>query len=816
MHRAEYQAFQFDCFEVQVGEGTLLRKGRRVKIQELPFRLLLALLEKPGQLVSREELRQRLWNEQKFGELDNGLHVAAAKLRDALGEAASEPRFIRTVPRQGYQFMGDVSATFKHPGESPAAEPATSRIGVESWISQLRGIGLGIHKPGSTAKALGLALLAAVPVIAAAMAAYIAYNHERRPIATSQDRLVIGSFANLTGDRAYDGTLSLPLRVKLGESPYLSVISDQQFRRLIKEPDNATLAEKLHACAQLGAQILVQGQIAANSQNYTVQLAAWRCSNGRQLTAQTADANLHTDVLTAMDMATEKLRRRLGEPDSSLKKFNVPVTQATTGSLAALWAYNQGEEKHIDGRESEALADYKLAIDLDPKFALAYARLGTSYFNAGEFTLGQQYYQRAFDLRERATEREKLYITSGYYSYATGEIQRAIEAYQLWRSVYPRDIIPANNLATLYSILGQPEKAIELARAAIRLDPSVSLPYSSLAEAYLKTGDYSDLDQLCNDPFHGKTESMVFHLACFQGAFAQNDEAAMQRQLQITAGNPQQSALLSAKAEIEFYRGRLQEARRQFSAARQSALKSNLAEFAAQICLDEASLEADIGRSYPARQDALSGLQLAPHSATIRAAAAYIFARIGDIPRAQAEAANVHALSPRNTILNSAMLAVVRSQIRLEQHDSEAAIQALEETRPYDLNAFMGLTPAYNRGLSYLEARHWDQAAREFQHVLDHASISPNSPYIVLARLELGRALQLAGDRPGAERHYQQVASVWKDADPDYPPLKQLRAYERELGHGSLSGIVTCQGHSAACRSDVRTGRAGSDPVDSL
>jgi DNA-binding winged helix-turn-helix (wHTH) protein/tetratricopeptide (TPR) repeat protein len=787
MHGTEYQAFHFDCFEVQVGEGVLLRKGRRVKIQELPFRMLLALLEKPGELVSREELRQRLWNEQRFGELDNGLRVAAAKLRDALGEAASEPRFIRTVPRQGYQFMGNVSAIFKQPEGSPDAAPATLRTEVESGISQSRRIGVRIGEPRGTNKALSLALPAAILMISAAMAAYIAYGYQRGPIATSQDRLVIGSFTNLTGDRAYDSTLSLPLRIKLGESPYLNVISDQRFRRLIKEPDSATLGEKLHACAELGAQILVQGQIAANNQNYTVQLAAWRCSNGRQLTAQTVETNLHTDVLAAMDTATEKLRRRLGEPDDSLKKFNVPVMQATTSSLSALRAYNQGEEKHIDGRESEALANYKLAIDLDPQFALAYARLGTSYFNAGEFTLGQQYYQRAFDLRERATEREKLYIASGYYSYATGEIQRAIEAYQLWRSVYPRDIIPANNLATQYSILGQPEKAIELARAAIRLDPSVSLPYSSLAEAYLKTGDYSDLNQLCNDPFHGKTESMVFHLSCFQGAFAQNDEAAMQRQLQISEGNPQQSAMLNAKAEVAFYRGRLQEARRLFSAARLSALKNNLPEFAAQIGLAEASLEADIGYARPARQDALSGLQLAPHSATIGAAAAYVFARAGDIARAQTEAANVHALSPKNTILNSALLALVRSEIRLEQHNPEAAIQALEETRPYDLNAFMGLTPAYNRGLSYLEARHWEQAAREFQHVLDHASISPDSPYIVLARLELGRALQLAGDRTSAQRNYLQVAFLWKDADPDYPPLKQLHAYQRELGTKNVS-----------------------------
>jgi len=762
-----------------VNAGVLLRKGQRVKIQELPFRMLLVLLERPGQIVSREELRQRLWDHQTFGELDNGLHVAAAKLREALREAASEPGYIRTVPRKGYQFIGNVSPVFMQP-EGGLADHAALQAKVHAAMPLWHQVGVGIDTLGGASKARRLALLVSSLVAATVIAACI-HDYQSRPIATSQDRLVVGGFINRTGDHAYDGTLSLPFRIKLGESPYLSVISDQQFRRLIKDPDNSTLAEKLHACNQLGAQILVEGQIAASKQNYTVRLTAWRCSNGRQLTTQAVDANLHTDILTALDLATNKLRRRLGEPDSSLKKFNVPTLQATTGSLAALRAYNGGEEKHMDGRDAESIADYKLAIDLDPQFALAYARLGTSYLNAGELSLSRQSFQRAFDLRERTTDREKLYITSGYYN-ATGEIDRAIEAYQLWRAVYPRDIIPVSNLAEQYLILGQPEKAVELARIAIRLDPTINLLYAVLAESYQKAGDYASLTQLCTDPVYENTESAGFHLSCFQGAFALNDEAAMQRQLQITAGNPQQCALLAAKAEVALYRGRLQDSRRLFSAARESALKSNLTEVAAQIGLDEAGFEADIGQLRPARQDALSQLSLAPDSAPAAAAAAYIFARVGDIPRAQAESARVLAKAPKDTLLNAAMLASVRAEIQLEQHNPEAAVRALEVTRPYDLNAFMALTPAYQRGLGYLDARHWDQAAQEFQHVLDHRSICANSPYIPLAQLELGRSMQLAGNQAGAERSYLQAAFIWRDADPDYPPLKQLHAYQRELG----------------------------------
>jgi len=739
--------------------------------------MLLVLLERPGQLVSREELRQRLWSEQSFGELDNGLHVAASKLREALGEQASIPRFIRTIPRQGYQFIGDVAPIFEEP-EVAQAELILPQIGGEIAVSGLREA-RSLHKTRSWLNVLAAAFIA---VTAATAILIYLYGYGHRPIATGQDKLVVGGFANLTGNHAYDGTLVLPFRVKFEESPYLSLVSDLQFRRLIKAPDIATVQEQLHACVQLGAQILLQGQISVNDQTYIVQLIARRCSDGRQLTSQVVETSVHTDVLTALNLATEKMRGRLGEPESSLKKFNVPLIQATTGSLAALRAYNQGEEKHINGNESESMADYKLAIDLDPQFALAYARLGTSYSNSGEFSLSHQYYQKAFELRERTTDREKLYIASGYYSYATGEIQRGIQAYQLWSSLYPHDIIPANNLATQYIILGEPEKAVGLARTAIRLDPTVNLPYSVLGQAYLRTGDYADLDQLCNDPVHGNTVSIGLHVYCFQSAFIQNDEAAMQRQLKLAEGSPQESALLSTEAEVAMYRGKLEESRRLFSKAEQNAIRNNLAEFAAGIDVNKASLEADIGLSQLAQQDLSNGLQLTPDSAQIEAAAAYVFARIGNFSKAESESNKAFAQSPKNTILNSAMLAVVRAEVQIQRHNSEAARQALEETRPYDFNAFMGMAPIYYRGLAYMDGEHWKEAAGEFQRIVDHRTMSPSSLYVTLAQLELGRAQQLTGDKASAARTYQQVAAVWNNADPSYPPLRQLHSYQHELG----------------------------------
>ena len=326
--------------------------------------------------------------------------------------------------------------------------------------------------------------------------------------------------------------LTPPLRVKLQESPYLSLLRDQTFRAHLNGlPDPETTDTELHACAAGGAQLLLRGQIVKRAPGYQVSLTAWRCSDAKRLATQEARANSQVEILPALDTVAMQMRRRLGEPDDSLQKFNVPQVQATTGSFGALKAYSQGYEKVMRGHEADAVPDFKLAVDLDPQFALAYAALGTAYYNAGQISLSRQYFQDAFNLRSRTSDRERLVITAHYYAFATREILRAIQAYALWHSIYPSEMAPANNLAAAYNLLGESDKAIEPALAAVRLDPTFDTPYAGLARAYLTTRNYTDGKALCNDPARRKSNIIQFHEACYVLAYVLHDPAGMQREL---------------------------------------------------------------------------------------------------------------------------------------------------------------------------------------------------------------------------------------------------------------------------------------------
>jgi DNA-binding winged helix-turn-helix (wHTH) protein/tetratricopeptide (TPR) repeat protein len=750
-------AYRFDRFEARVRPGVLLREHKRIRIEELPFQMLLILLETPGQVVTKEELRDRLWAGRSFGELDSSLHVAAAKLREALGESAGEPRFIETVRRRGYQFVGEVLPVFDPPSEVPG-EPPQPEI-----ISQAEDHRFGWRVPVMVALSL-LAISCTIP------ATVFGYRYMHRPLAGSQDKVVIGGFANSTGDDAFSG-FGHAFRVKLEESPYLSVVSDREFRQTLKLSGQASLPDELQACVSLGGKILLTGTVVSESPGYQVSVTARKCANGSVLTTQRAHSDSRDQVLSALDFATGKLRAHLGETDSSLQKFNVPLAQATTASLAALKAFTQGEEKRAQGREFEAISDYKLAVDLDPQFAMAYARLGGIYSNAAEFRLSSAYFTKAFDLRERTTDRERLYIASHYYSSATGEVQRSIDAYQLWLSVYPRDISPAISLAAQYLMVGEPAKAVEPALAALRLDPSSGMAHSILSRAYLEIENYAGVQALCqNEPGNG--DVVMLHQSCFLLAFLQNDNAAMQRQLDWAHGDPAESELIDEAAWVAMYRGEVNEGHRLFEQARQIALGHDFGEQAAAVDLDEAGLDADFGYFAEARKHALHALTLAPNSTTTQALAALALARAGNIARAHAEAVKAAAASPQDTILNSAELASVRAAIQLQQRDPEEAIRSLEETRPLDFCTPMALAPAYYRGLSYLQKKQFDKASEEFQHVIEHRAFMPDSPYIGLAYLGLSESQHLAGKGKLAAQADRAIRAIWKDADPQFLPLR--------------------------------------------
>ena len=759
-------AYRFDSFEVRVRSGVLYRAGERLHVQELPFQMLLILLHRPGVIVTREELGHRLWGE-TFVEVDKGLYVVAAKLREALGDDATRPRFIKTISGQGYCFIGDVTPSFE-----AASEPLAEAVPPEP---------LGETKPDSQGRVGYIATGILLAVIATAVLGAYTYRFLRRPLANERDRVVVGGFRNNTGNPDLDNTLPFAMQLKLQESPYLTLIPDQNFRHFVKDPDTAPLQDQLHVCVSVGGQLLLDGQILAFSHGYRILLMARRCADGQLLTTQEAESDSQSTILSALDRATEKMRRRLGEPETSLRKFNAPLMEVTTASLAALKVFTLGEEKRSLGLYPESIANYKLAIDLDPQFALAYARLGADYSNMRQPSLGREYYGKAFELRNRTTDRERLYIITHYYALATGEIGRAIEDYELWRTIYPRDFTPTNNLAVEYLEIGQPQKAVEFARRAIHLNPTSQLAYGNLAEAYARTGDFSDENVLCRDPAHAEDDFVGFHNACLAAAFAQDDEPGMQRQLKWAHGKPYESMLLSDMAWIAVSRGKVSEARRLVAQAKQNALQNNLVELAADLLLDSANLEADFGLVHEAREDVQSSLALASEYASEQGMAALVLARAGDIPGAEAESSRASSQAPLDTILNSAILASVRSALDLQKHDSKGAIKSLEETRPFDFCASIGPAPAYYRGLAYIQDNQPQQAIRELQRVLENRLMAAYPVYDALAQLKLGRAYQMIGDQVHAAQAYSKAGTIWKDADPGLPPLQEMRVYQREL-----------------------------------
>jgi DNA-binding winged helix-turn-helix (wHTH) protein/tetratricopeptide (TPR) repeat protein len=767
------EAYRFDCFEVSLKQGTLLQRGKRLRVQDLPFKMLVILLEKPGELVTKEELAERLWGQGIFTEIDQNLYVMAGKLRQALGDEASQPRFIKTVSGRGYRFVETVTPVFA---------PTTDRSVLSSLPSPQTAAADLIHAlPIERISRRTVLRVIAGAMVAALGISFGAYKYNNRPLMNNQDRVVMAAFTNRTGNPDLDGTLSAAMQSELQESPYLSLIPDQKFRALVKSPASASLQDELRACNTLDGQVLLKGRILSLASGYQVAISAWRCANGQLLTTQKAAAVSQATILPALGLATERIRRRLGEPEDSLEKFKVPAAQATTASFAALKAFNLGEDKRFNGDAAGAVASYQLAVDLDPQFALAYARLGIIYHNTGQFVLSAQSFKRAFELRiSRTSDRDRLYIVAHYYEFATGETRRAIEDYELWHTLYPRDIVPVYNLATQYLLIGQPQRALDLARQVVGQEPS-DVMNEFLARAYLGLGDYGKLEKLCDDPVQGKINSMGFHRSCFQAAFAQQDEVAMDRHLQWAQGSAEEGEALTDAAWVAMYRGRISDAKVLFGKAKESALQSKSIELAADIETDQATLEADVGLLPAARTNAREILKLPFESAWEQAYAARALARSGDTSLALIVARKAASMAPLDDLVNSAMLPTVRAAIYIQKKDPANALQALGESHDFDLCECMLLVPEYYRGLAYLENKEPELAVREFQQVIDHRFLSPTfSLYLVLSQLEMGHAFQMLGDSTSAKKAYTKVELVWKDADRNFPPLQKLRHYQEE------------------------------------
>jgi len=774
----------FGLYQVDLGAAELRKNGLKVKLQERPFEILTILLERPGELITREEFRQRLWPADTFVDFDHSLNASINKLRQALDDEADNARFVATVGRRGYRFIapvGDSAQQTHNVAAGSAARGSEQGFNVAASVPGVAAAEAPMPVPvPSRARLWGRRLLAGVVAAVAITLTLTVVVPRMRPkgALTETDSILISDFVNTTGEPVFDDTLKQALNVKLSESPFFNVVPDAKTKETIalmgrSANDRLLPPADREVCQRSGAKAVVEGSILAYGGKYAVDLKALDCLKGRTLAHEQFEAQTKEQVLHGLGQALPNFRRKLGESVGSIQKFDTPIDQATTTSLAALKAYTEGDKRRAAGLENESLPFYKMAAELDPNFAIAYVRLGAIYSNSQERVLAAENLRKAFDRREHVSEREKLYIAAHYYVDATHESEKAIQTYELWHQIYPRDWIPVNNLANECIRVGRLDKAIEASQTALRLNPNHSFPYVNLARAYKRSGRYAESKAICEKTMADKRDGVDIHGLLYEIAFAERDEAAMRGQLEWAKGKPREGDLILDAGWAALAVGQLRRARALYQQAREAVLREDLREYAASIAFDEAQFEVDLGNQVEARREVKLALQLAPHLMEERASAAVALARAGDNLHAEAIVKELSKQLPLDTLLNNVALAAAWAAIAMSRNDPQRAIEALQPAIPFDLSEDSGLT-LYYRGLAYLQQHSGKEAASEFQKVLDHPT-SPLSPYVPLARLGLGRALTLTGEMDRSRHAYDEFFALWKNADPDIPILKQAK-----------------------------------------
>jgi eukaryotic-like serine/threonine-protein kinase len=629
-------------------------------------------------------------------------------------------------------------------------------------------------------------------LLTAALAASGYFYFHRTPKLTDKDTIVLADFTNTTGDPVFDGALRQGLAVQLEQSPFLSLISEkriQQGLRLMGQPAETKLTPEIarELCHRTGSAAVLDGSIAQIGTQYLLTLKAVNCVSGESLASTEAQANDKNQVLDALGKTASEIRNKLGESLSTVRAYDTSLVDATTPSLDALKAYTVGLQK---GKSNDAAAVpfFKRAIELDPEFASAYSGLAACYLNLGESGLARENFAKAFELRNHVTERENLLIAARYYNHVTGELPKAIEAYQLWTQAYPHDAGARGNLGMLYGASGQYEKSIAETQEAIRLEPDAGTNYSNLLLAQAALDRFDDARNTFNLEMVKKIEDPILRVNWFGVAFVLGDTAEMDKQMAWSAAKPQgEDNFLAARSDAEGYYGHSRIAREFSEKAFESAVRDGEKETAAQWKMDGALREVEFGYRQIAKQETAAARVLTSNHDT-EILAAITLARTGDVTEAEKLARDLEKQYPLDTLVNNYWLPVIRASEEIVRRNPAKAIELLQPSAPYELAspvAWSGLGgpmyPAYLRGESYLQLRRGNDAAAEYQRIVDHPGFMLACPLRALAHLGIARAYAMQGDTAKAKAAYQDFLTLWKDADPDIPIFIAAKAEYAKL-----------------------------------
>jgi serine/threonine protein kinase/tetratricopeptide (TPR) repeat protein len=605
---------------------------------------------------------------------------------------------------------------------------------------------------------------------------------------SEKDSVLLADFVNTTGDPVFDGTLKQALAVQLEQSPYLNIVPDSKIRdalRLMGRPGDERITNDIagEICQRQGIKALLTGSIAGLGNHYVVTLSALSGATGDALAREQVEVDSKEQVLKSLDKAASSLRQKMGESLASVQQFAKPLEQATTSSLEALQAYTLGNAEHQKMRDNAAIPHLKKAIDLDPNFAMAHAELGVVYFNLGRIPEGVPVLKKAYELRDRASERERFYIEAHYYDEVTLDLEMAVGVYMQWSQTYPRDTAPYSNASLALAAMGRHEKALERASEGHRVDPQDAYSYDNMASAYEALNRFDEAKSIAEEAVAKKVDGSGVHFVLLDLAYYHGDRAAVQHELDAAKGTSFEPFVMLFNAGWTTSLGKVQSSRELWQQMRQALIGSGAKELAAQLLALQAYEEALMGYDGEGRQKAAQALAMA-NDPDAHWTAALAYAAAGDAGKSVPLLESAMRGAPDNHFIQVMIGNEGRAMQQLASNQPAEAVKTLEAIRSYEFGTgprSLGCTPPFFRGLAYLKLHDAAKAAAEFQRILEHRGAAGWSIEYPLAQLNSGRAYAMQGDSAKARTAYQDFFAIWRDADSDIPILKQAKAEYAKL-----------------------------------
>jgi eukaryotic-like serine/threonine-protein kinase len=775
---------RFGAFDLDIRSGELRAiepsDGEPPILQEQPFRILQILIERNGEVATREDIRRVLWPDERNVDFNHSINVAIATLRRVLDDPATEAKYIETVARRGYRLI-----------PTPVWLPANS-----DWSTEVDGVGQSTpptqsqipdqaRTPGADARRRTIRqrarLVVATVVLMAVAGSALYWKFRHRTQLGANDTVVLADINNKTSDPIFDDALNTALRVEFEQTPYFNLLAPDKVRgtmKLLNHPDQEKLSPERarEVCLRTNSRAVIASSIADVGNRFRIELHGIDCSTGNTFASAHGIVASRDEIVHTTGALGEELRRKMGEPRASVAKYSKPLEMATSHSLEALQLLTTGYRLHM-ARDQQAASYYQRAIGLDPKLALAYIGLGAWHSNFAENTEAAAAETKAFELRDRLTGPARFLAETLYYDLVTGELEKSYPIYQEWVQTFPQDVRGHINFSFCALFLGRLDRAAAEAREAVRLLP-VEATYANLAQITIVDGQLEAAKSVLHE---AEQQGIVdpFRIWRHFIAFLERDQAGMREQAtwaENTASGDA-STVLYANANAEAYFGRFQSAAGWFRRAEEKSARNNYGVIPLGLQEEFAIQEAEVDKTADA-QTLLPVLAAGSKDLYTRLNLAMLLARVGETERASDLADTLSRDYPLDTLAQNYSLPIIRASIKLQKNDPQGAIESLRPTAKYELaltDAVNSVYPAYLRGLAYLRMGNGVLAAPEFQKVIDHPGIVGRFVTGALAHLQLARAQAMSGDKTSAKKSYEEFLDLWKGADPDLPIYRRAK-----------------------------------------